>query len=78
MTLLPQDLRRTLRTALIHSFMAHNFSHEEAMMLAEIALEPCAVTMDICEKIMQTTIEIQERTAKPARDKPEWERERDT
>ena len=52
-----EHLRKTLRTALIYTFELHGYTHEAAVKLAEIALEPCAQTMELCSKLIQLQLE---------------------
>jgi hypothetical protein len=52
-----EDIRQVLRTSLIYSFMAHGYTHNVARELAEIAMEPCAQTIDLCQRIIRLNME---------------------
>jgi hypothetical protein len=55
--ILAQDIQRMLRTALIYTFELHDYDHEAAVKLAEIAMEPCQQTIDLCQRIIQLQLE---------------------
>lgn len=56
----PQDIRQSLRAALIYSFMAHGYDHEQAAELSDIAIAPCAATIELCAHLMAVAVEIQQ------------------
>lgn len=55
-----QDIRQSLRTALIYSFMAHGYDHEQAAELTDIAIAPCAATIELCAHLMTVALEIKQ------------------
>lgn len=53
-----RSLERVLHSALTYTFVAHGYGQEEAVRLAWIAVEPCRATMEHCQRLIETTIDV--------------------